>query len=753
MIMRFLPLIVMLFLIPCALADTIVVEPGESIQSAINSAEDGDTIIVMEGTYEEKIILNKSIVLRGESATITFPHDSVIDVYADDFVIQGFTVESAPSYKAGIWVHPTSSGTIENCILLDNSYGVLVEGSTININECDFENNERYGLALLSNTMGGVSGCSLNGNGIAGVFVHDSTITASSCDFSENGYFGIYLGNSTECDVSECEFWGYYGIFLRKSDSNNIVRNIIHSERYGIVLLLSSDDNTLSGNTIEGGYGGIYVDGSLNNRIEENVVRGSGEEGEAVAIYFKDSGGNAVTNSYLTGYTYGIELYNASYNTITNCEVSSERAGILFVRGCENNRLEECSVSGGQYNVYVDSSRENTIRECEMTSGFIGVYLGRGDDNIVEDNSISECTYGIYLRLSTSNEISSNEIDTSEYSQVLLIGSSNNELRDNTCMTDGKGGIYIGSDSNGNIIVSDSYEGGDAGVVVIASRNNRISDCSINGSEVGVYVVYGTNNILESCIVNGDTGIQVDSGDGNVIRDCVVEGSYGVVLDGDENTLTNLRVSSIYRAIDIEGSRNVVEASTLPLTQQSIVIHGSSNIVRNDTISNSITGIWITGGRGNNIVGSEIQGCQYGMQIWNETEDTYIYNTTMSGATIGIFVLGPIGKLEVRNEGREVERNSEYQSGATPLNTTVLNSTLTNNRMDISFLWGEPTASIHYNDLSEGFIGVSALSINTTVDAEYNWWGSSDGPSPHGHGVRVVGNVDYEPWLESPPER
>ncbi len=59
------------------------------------------------------------------------------------------------------------------------------------------------------------------------------------------------------------------------------------------------------------------------------------------------------------------------------------------------------------------------------------------------------------------------------------------------------------------------------------------------------------------------------------------------------------------------------------------------------------------------------------------------------------------------------------------------------------------TTTINYNNIVGNILyGVENL-IATDVDAEYNWWGSCDGPSGVGlgNGDAVSTNVDYTPWL------
>ena len=57
-------------------AAEIIVKPGDSIQSSINSAASGDTIIIKPGTYAENIkIIKDDLTIRSESGN---PDDTTI---------------------------------------------------------------------------------------------------------------------------------------------------------------------------------------------------------------------------------------------------------------------------------------------------------------------------------------------------------------------------------------------------------------------------------------------------------------------------------------------------------------------------------------------------------------------------------------------------------------------------------------------------------------------------------------------------
>ncbi len=113
-----------------------------TIQGAIDSAIDGDTISVNAATYNENIVINKNIKLIGGYAVSAIidgqgngPGISITN--ADDFLIQRFTIKSQDNkgiYCSGINL---SKGEIKNVIFTESSWGIYADGN------CD--------LAILNN--------------------------------------------------------------------------------------------------------------------------------------------------------------------------------------------------------------------------------------------------------------------------------------------------------------------------------------------------------------------------------------------------------------------------------------------------------------------------------------------------------------------------------------------------------------------------------------------------------------------------
>jgi len=77
------------------------VNPGESIQDAIDGASDGDTIYVYAGTYDESIVIDGvdvSLIAVGpvllQPTSACLGHRDVIQVYNSEATIEGFTIDA-----------------------------------------------------------------------------------------------------------------------------------------------------------------------------------------------------------------------------------------------------------------------------------------------------------------------------------------------------------------------------------------------------------------------------------------------------------------------------------------------------------------------------------------------------------------------------------------------------------------------------------------------------------------------------------
>jgi parallel beta-helix repeat protein len=252
-----------------ALGETkIIVEPGESIQSAIDQAGSGDIIEVESGTYEESIEVNKRLKLAGIDTGKGAPTIQDVHLAADHSEISGFRVSS----HAGFGIAVTSNSNIitnndvEACmagIFLNGVHGNLVANNDVRV-VCE----GWYGLLSGSFSLGGGDGIQLSKS-------HNNTIKNNTV---ANGFIGIYLDTSkNNLVIGNNASGNTHGIGLFSATGNTLQDNLIRKNGDdGIGLVKFSNDSIITGNTVEdNGDFGIWLKDSSHNAIYLNNFRNS----------------------------------------------------------------------------------------------------------------------------------------------------------------------------------------------------------------------------------------------------------------------------------------------------------------------------------------------------------------------------------------------------------------------------------------------------------------------------------------------
>jgi len=132
-----------------------------SIQSAVDHAVDGDTILVKPGTYYETVVINKSIKLVGsgaEKTTITCKNNTasgtiIIKIIANNTTVKGFKIVSPTnqlSTRISGFMVVSSGNKITNNTITNCAYGIYMyrgaENTNISLNKI---NNNQYGIYFL----------------------------------------------------------------------------------------------------------------------------------------------------------------------------------------------------------------------------------------------------------------------------------------------------------------------------------------------------------------------------------------------------------------------------------------------------------------------------------------------------------------------------------------------------------------------------------------------------------------------------
>ncbi|MFC1782323.1 hypothetical protein ACFL02_01905 [Planctomycetota bacterium] len=188
-----------------ARATTYTVNPGESIQTAIDGASYGDTVEVAIGAYAENITLKNGVVLIGYGATVVGKNDGsvVISVACDpNTILEGFVITSGyGGFAGGGMLNNGSSPTVSNCTFSGNSVvnggGICNVDSSPMVTNCTFSGNSAGGSGggmRNYNSNPTITNCIFWGNHAAEVgneIYNDSTLPIISfCDIAGCGGSG-----------------------------------------------------------------------------------------------------------------------------------------------------------------------------------------------------------------------------------------------------------------------------------------------------------------------------------------------------------------------------------------------------------------------------------------------------------------------------------------------------------------------------------------------------------------------------------
>ncbi|MHC4536870.1 MAG: right-handed parallel beta-helix repeat-containing protein [Planctomycetota bacterium] len=310
--------VIMLALVStAAVADIHYVNPGESIQAAIDAADPDDEVEVAPGTYNEAINFNGNMDIRlyssggPEVTTIDGTgHYHVVQCISgegNDTVLEGFTITGGnatvflwPDYQGGGMYNYNSSPTVINCIFTDNTAywggGMMnEEGSSPLVRNCIFTSN---------------TGLYDGGGMLNGL---DCSPTVTNCTFTSNTGGGMYNYNNCSPTVTNCTF---------------------------------------TGNTADSDGGGMYNGANSSPTVTNCTFTGNTADSDGGGMYNGANSSPTVTNCTFTGNTAdirggGMYNYDNSNPTVTNCILWDDSPDEILDDDTSSSTVTYSDVQGG----------------------------------------------------------------------------------------------------------------------------------------------------------------------------------------------------------------------------------------------------------------------------------------------------------------------------------------------------------------------------------------------------------------------
>ena len=331
-----------------------------SIQSAIDDAITGDTIIVNSGTYYENVNITKQLTLKGfdegggETIIDAGGLGSAITLSINEINLEGFTVTNSSNVGTNAGVLITSdNNNVENIISTNNAVGVHIYYSNFNIITNNTANFDSIGIKITSSENNIIEKSNLTNNdyGIFLDYSYNNTLTNNTV--SSNNVAGIYLWYSNQNIIKNntaIANINLTGIYLYHSDYNTIDNNVAtNNDFYGIYLSYSLKNTIMNNTASSNNFNGINLWYSSENYIATNIV-----EGNSWGIQFGNSLSNTIINNTIkSNYQYGIYLTSSSNNTIYNNYFNNTNniyfSGTIYPNTWNTFKTPSINIMGGPY--------------------------------------------------------------------------------------------------------------------------------------------------------------------------------------------------------------------------------------------------------------------------------------------------------------------------------------------------------------------------------------------------------------------
>ena len=379
--------------------------PYQFIQDGINAAENGYQLYVFNGTYNENIVLLKSISLIGEDKYITIingnNNGNVITITKQCNLITGFSIINSGSNpnNAGIAVHSKCNEIninnfknnnigimlyeVDNEICLNNFNNNIIDvydtfSNTIEYNFWDKytgedddedgigdipfnitgdENKDWYPLMHLYGSVTNLDTQEIFFT-IQNAIDDEDTICGHTIFVKPDVYYEHItvgksvnlLGEFNEETIVDGRGFGNI-ICINEADMVNINNFTIRNsgnEYTEAGIIINSDENIIKNNIIEGNFQGIYLKySSDDNIISNNIIRYNNWNGIYVLSICSMNDGNVICENIIEDNAYaGIAMVDSSYNYIYHNDFIEN---LLNAYDNSNNIWDDGYPSGGNF--------------------------------------------------------------------------------------------------------------------------------------------------------------------------------------------------------------------------------------------------------------------------------------------------------------------------------------------------------------------------------------------------------------------
>ena len=507
--------------------DGTVSNPYQNITSGLEHASDGDTVLVLNGTYNENVVVNKSVALMGDSNPLIngMSHTYGINITVNNVIIEGFNITN--SYYG---VYCSASGfSVANNIFWYDAYGFYwridenslaedytVYASTVENNEFymntnfdavsvnvginygyDIGYNANIGDTAICNNTFYLEGTSATGINVGQFYVfglYGGTVTLGDLNVSGNTIYGGYMG--VELSLSGLQEW---------KDVQARVGDVIVNDN----VLVNQSGGIYSYGLFVDYYDGSYWYGDTVGTYGDLVIRGN------TITSMLDSGGIQIGTSIDAGIGYWSDFYNTSSIEVGNLYIEDNtidvyRRGIGLIGEYAGSWLyDDSSVTIGNISIKNNTVNSNHDSGMQIYLEYFGyeiydnssVTMGNIQTN---DNTVNGNFAGIYCDCEyfgeemygassfTMNDIECNRniINANTYGTTVYVENFGYYMEDDSSFTMGHIRVNDNTINSGDtgMYVDCEYMGNDMyGTSAFTMSNIECCGNAINSTNYGIY--------------------------------------------------------------------------------------------------------------------------------------------------------------------------------------------------------------------------------------------------------------------------
>jgi parallel beta-helix repeat protein len=428
-----------------------VPENYSTISLAINASNEGDTILVKEGTYVESVTVDKSLTIKGENKETTIVDGNNIGpaflIKGNNVKVTGFkirNVENPPPFSdsrarmAGIHLLDAHGCNISENVVVNTGKGVWIYGGSGNIVSDNTLSGNNYGILIQSSADNFVTGNQAS-NGWGGIWLESSgnnklrnnKMLNNARNFGVSGGELSFLANDVDSSNMVNDKKVYYLI-----DKKSLTIDPVSFPDLGSLVLVNCTDVLVQNLEVKNNYGGIHIAGAVNSTVTHNTFTGN-----TGGIWIQSSRDCVVSENTVRDNTdWGILVESSNNVLVFQNELTQNTLRSIMLTSSSNNIVAENNVKYSDYypsdipkGIYLESSDDNYVRNNvmigESDAAIVGVELKHSSNNRVELNRVSPGAPGINTwDDSNANMIVGNILDTTRGSYGICLSGSSNVL-------------------------------------------------------------------------------------------------------------------------------------------------------------------------------------------------------------------------------------------------------------------------------------------------------------------------------------